>query len=171
MAASRPSTVRTSSAAGSPTRRDGRSSFALCRWRCWLGSSASIRPPSAPRCSSRTIRRRGFMNHARVKIFPALTDRQGHTVKYLQPRGSAPRLYFVTATMRQVLEDASPIWVVEGEKKAAAVAQLGLPAVGIAGVEGWHVKGSHELLADFDAIPLEGRVVELVPDGDYQTNV
>lgn len=111
------------------------------------------------------------MNHARVKIFPALTDRQGHTVKYLQPRGSAPRLYFVTATMRQVLEDASPIWVVEGEKKAAAVAQLGLPAVGIAGVEGWHVKGSHELLADFDAIPLEGRVVELVPDGDYQTNV
>ena len=27
----------------------------------------------------------GFMDHVRVKIFPALTDSSGHTIKYLQP--------------------------------------------------------------------------------------
>ncbi len=113
----------------------------------------------------------GFMDHARIKIFPALTDADGHTIKYCQPRGSAPRLYFVVRCLREVLEGAEPLWVVEGEKKSLAIAQLGLPAVGFAGVEGWHVAGTDALLDDFNEIRLEGRVVELLPDGDYQTNL
>jgi len=60
--------------------------------------------------------------------------------------------------------------MVEGENKALAVAQLGLPAIGFCGVEGWHRKGEHRLLPDFDAIRLEDRVVEVVPAGDFQTN-
>jgi hypothetical protein len=63
-----------------------------------------------------------------------------------------------------------PLWVVEGAKKSLAVAQLGLPAVGFEGIEGWHVGGSRELLPDFAVVPLCGRVVELVPDGDVRTN-
>ncbi len=51
-----------------------------------------------------------------------------------------------------------------------AVAELGLSAVGFAGIEGWHGKDSGELPADFATIPLSRRVVELVPDGDVQTN-
>jgi hypothetical protein len=113
---------------------------------------------------------RGFMNHVRMKVFPSLTDASGHTIKYLQPRGSCPRLYFVSACLREVLEGESPLWFVEGEKKALAVAQLGLPAVGICGVQGWRRPGGEELLEDFDAIPLTGRVVEILPDADFQTN-
>jgi len=112
----------------------------------------------------------GFMDHVRVKVFPTLTDRDGHGVKYLQPKSSLPRLYFVTSCLREALEGETPLWLVEGEKKALAVAQLGLPAVGICGVEGWHRKGERGLLADFDDIRLANRIVELLPDGDYQTN-
>jgi putative DNA primase/helicase len=112
----------------------------------------------------------GFMDHVRVKIFPPRADAAGHTVKYLQPKGSAPRLYFVTACLQEVLEGEGPVWVVEGEKKALAVAQRGLPALGFCGVEGWHAGGERRLLSDFDAIRLRDRIVELLPDGDYQTN-
>lgn len=112
----------------------------------------------------------GFMAHARLKIFPALTDRGGYAIKYLQPKGSTPRLYFVASCLGEVLEGGDPLWICEGEKKAICLAQLGRPAVGIAGVECWHTKGSRELLADFDAIRLDGRVIELLPDNDYHHN-
>jgi putative DNA primase/helicase len=112
----------------------------------------------------------GFMDHVRVKVFPSLTDAQGHTTKYLGPRGVGPRLYFCVPTMAAVIAAEGPVWLVEGAKKALAVAQVGLPAVGFEGIEGWHTRGSLDLLPDFDAIPLRGRTVELVPDADWQTN-
>jgi Domain of unknown function (DUF3854) len=112
----------------------------------------------------------GFMDLARVKIFPALTDKDGHRIKYLQPRRSAPRLYFVRHCLHEVLEGHEPLWLVEGEKKALNVAQRGLPAVGFCGVEGWHAKGDRRLLEDFTAIRLRDRIVEVLPDGDYKTN-
>jgi hypothetical protein len=112
----------------------------------------------------------GFMDHVRVKIFPPLQDATEHATKYLQPKDRPPRVYFVGSCLQDVLTRDRPLWMVEGEKKAAAVAQLGLPAIGFCGVEGWHVKAERRLLPDFSAIPLHDRVVELVPDGDYQTN-
>jgi hypothetical protein len=60
--------------------------------------------------------------------------------------------------------------IAEGEKKAIAAAQLGLAVVGIAGIHGWHPRGSRTLLADFDDIPLRGRRVDIVPDGDVRVN-
>lgn len=112
----------------------------------------------------------GFMDHVRVTVFPSLTDAEGHAVKYLQPRRSGVRLYFVARCLERVLRSDEPLWITEGEKKACCVAQLGYPVVGITGVQGWHAKGSCLLLPDFDAILLRGRVVELLPDSDYQTN-
>lgn len=114
--------------------------------------------------------RGGWMDHVRMKIFPAITTENG-TTKYLQPRRSGVRVFFPLATLDRVLEGDEPLWDVEGEKKSLAVAQLGLPAIGFCGIEGWHVAGSSALLDDFTAIPLRGRVVELVPDGDVLTNV
>jgi uncharacterized protein DUF3854 len=102
-------------------------------------------------------------------VFPTLTTERG-TLKYLQPRGSGVRLFFPLATLDAVLDGDVPVWCVEGEKKALTLAQLGLAAIGMAGIEGWHTAGAHTLLSDFGAIPLSGRVVELVPDGDVQTN-
>jgi hypothetical protein len=49
-----------------------------------------------------------------------------------------------------------------------AVAQLGLWSDSVA-FQGWHLKGSRDLITDFDLIPLRRRVVELVPDADVQT--
>lgn len=111
----------------------------------------------------------GWLDHVRLKVFPTLTTERG-TVKYLQPRGSGVRLFFPLATLDAVLTSDAPLWFVEGEKKALAVAQLGLPAVGFCGIEAWHRTGTRELLSDFDAIPLRWRVVELMPDGDMQSN-
>jgi hypothetical protein len=112
----------------------------------------------------------GFMDHVRIKVFPSLRDAAGHATKYLGPKGGPPRLYFCAPSLPIVLESDAPVWVVEGCKKALAVAQLGLAAVGFEGIEGWHMRGSRELLDDFAAIPLRGRTVELLPDGDWQTN-
>jgi len=112
----------------------------------------------------------GFMDHIRVKVFPPLKDREGHSIKYLQPKGSPVRLFFPLGTMLEARQGDIPMWLVEGEKKALAVAQLGLPAIGFCGIQAWHAGGSRELLPDFDFVTLSNRVVELVPDGDVQTN-
>ena len=112
----------------------------------------------------------GWMDHVRMKTFPPLVDAKGHTTKYLQPRRSGPRLYFCRAVLARVLRGDESLWVVEGEKKALAVSQLGLPAIGFSGIHAWHEAGSRALVADFDVIPLNGRTVELVPDGDVATN-
>jgi hypothetical protein len=86
--------------------------------------------------------------------------------KYLQPRRSGVRIYFPVATLDAVLRSKQPLYIVEGEKKSLAVAQLGLPAIGIAGIEGWHVSGSRSLHPDLENVPFDGRVVRIVPDGD-----
>ena len=112
----------------------------------------------------------GFMDQIRVKIFPPAQARDGHSIKYLQPKHSGVRLFFPLATLDRVLEANTPLWLVEGEKKALAVAQLDLPAVGFCGIEGWHARGSRKLLADFEGVHLHDRVVELAIDGDVDTN-
>jgi len=112
----------------------------------------------------------GYVDVFQVKLFPSVIDTAGHMTKYLQPKGSTPQLYFVRSVVPRVMDPATPLLLVEGPKKAIAAAQLGLAAVGFAGIHGWHVRGSRELLADFDIVPLAGRVVELVPDGGAATN-
>ncbi len=128
----------------------------------------------------------GFMDYVKVKTFPDHVDRRGSVVeehrgpgrdrynggrrKYLVRRRVAPRLYFPITTMPQALAGPGPVWLVEGMKKTLAAAQIGLPAVGIESAWGWRRKGSRALLQDFDHIALEGRIVELVPDSDVQTN-
>lgn len=113
----------------------------------------------------------GWLPHVRMKVFPPMTDDGGSTVKYIQPPRSSVRVFFPIATMTAVIGSDAPLWIVEGEKKALAVAQRGLPTVGIAGINAWtEGRGTWRLHSDFDRIPLIGRVVELVPDSDWQTH-
>jgi hypothetical protein len=112
----------------------------------------------------------GFMDHIRMKVFSHDSSRPGKGPKYLGPRGAPPRLFFPLAALEAVLGSDRPVWLLEGSKKALSVSQLGLPAVGFEGVEGWHLRGSRVLLPDFANIPLADRVVELLPDGDVATN-
>jgi hypothetical protein len=112
----------------------------------------------------------GWMDHPRLRIFDPYVDARGRTVKYLGPVGSTPRLFFPVLTLTAACHGEAPLWICEGQKKALAAAQLGLAAVGIEGIEGWHVGGSRALLPDFDALRLKGRRVEVVPDGDVHDN-
>ncbi len=77
-----------------------------------------------------------------MKVFPTLQTEAG-TIKYLQPRRSGLRVYFPAATLDAVLRSAAPVYVIEGEKKALAVAETGLPSIGICGIEGWRAAGSY----------------------------
>jgi hypothetical protein len=113
--------------------------------------------------------RGGWMDHIRMKVFPPITTGTG-TCKYLQPKRSGVRIYFALATLDAVLHSTEPLYIVEGEKKALAVAQLGLPAVGICGIEGWHLGGAQDLHPDLDDVGLADRVVKVIPDADYRTN-
>jgi DNA primase len=114
--------------------------------------------------------RGGWMDHIRLKVFPTYTDAKGQTVKYLQPKQSGVRCYFPLATLGAVLHAADPLYLVEGEKKALAVAQDGVPTVGLCGIEGWHLKGATALHPDLDDVGFDGRIVNLIPDADYRTN-
>jgi Domain of unknown function (DUF3854) len=113
--------------------------------------------------------RGGWMEHVRMKIFPSITTATG-TIRYLQPRRSGVRIYFPLATLDAVLHSTDPAYLLEGEKKALSVAQLGLPAIGISGIEGWHIAGSRDLHPDLDDVGLCGRIVKVVPDADVRTN-
>lgn len=112
----------------------------------------------------------GWMDHVRMKIFPPITEGDGPTVKYLQPPRSGVRVFFPIRTLPAVVDSDAAVWIVEGEKKSLAVAQRGLPTIGIAGITCWNAPGSRRLHPDFDHVPLMGRVVELVPDSDWQTH-
>ena len=58
--------------------------------------------------------------------------------------------------------------ITEGEKKALALAQAGLAALGIGGLWSWTVKHDYQrlLLPELDLIVWPGRPVEIVPDND-----
>lgn len=111
----------------------------------------------------------GFMAHIRMKVFPSITTNTG-TIKYLQPRGSGVRIYFPLATLDAVLNSAAPLYVVEGEKKALSVSQLGHPAIGISGIECWNLAGSRDLHPDLADVSLRAREINVLPDGDWRTN-
>ena len=113
--------------------------------------------------------RGGWFDHVRMKIFPTTRTEDG-TTKYLQPKHSGVRIYFPLMTLDAVLHSSDPLYLIEGEKKSLSVAQLGLPAVGICGVEGWHLGGARDLHPDLDDVGLRGRVVNVVPDADVRTN-
>jgi hypothetical protein len=111
----------------------------------------------------------GLTDHIRVKVFPSLSTKRD-TVKYLQPKQSGVRIYFALDVLDKVMDAAETVWLCEGEKKTLSMAQLGLAAIGICGVEGWHEARSRELHPDLATVPLAGRRVKLLPDGDWQTN-
>jgi hypothetical protein len=113
--------------------------------------------------------RGGWLDHVRMKVFPSIETERG-LVKYLQPRKSGVRIYFPLATLDAVLHSTETLWICEGEKKALALAQTGEPTVGICGIEGWHIGGSRDLHPDLDDVGLTGRLVKVIPDGDYRTN-
>lgn len=106
----------------------------------------------------------------RWKLFPPLKRSDG-TQKYHQEAGTAPGLYLAPLIdWSSIASDPEQaILIVEGEKKAAAGCQVGLSALGVAGVWNWRQKlntGERLTLPALDQFVWDGRPVELIPDSD-----
>jgi hypothetical protein len=97
--------------------------------------------------------------------------KKGRPKKYLSPVGGGNRLYIPPAVLPAIADPTAPLVIAEGEKKAAAATQAGLPCIGVTGVRNWHLKGDPtKLLPEFHRIPLKGRRVTLLFDSDAETN-
>jgi hypothetical protein len=112
--------------------------------------------------------------YARAKPHEPRTA-DGKPVKYESPVGSELRAYFPEASLPLLNDGKSPVYVTEGEKKALALAQLGLAAVGIGGIwcgceprqgNSGNKNNSPRLIPDLAAIPWKGRVAYIVFDYD-----
>jgi len=108
---------------------------------------------------------------ARRKLFPAIKIKDGGTIKYWQPKGSSPHLYLppLADWHKIISQTASPLLITEGEKKAAAMCQAGLPCIGVGGVWNWREKtedGGRMVLPAIEQFAWKGRKVEIVPDSD-----
>ena len=106
----------------------------------------------------------------RYKLFPAIKDKDGHKVKYFQAPGSGVHLYYPPGIENDIADPSVPLSLVEGEKKSLKGYQEGIVSIGIGGIWNFKEKGSGELAPDFDNIPFKGRIVNLIPDGDYHKN-
>lgn len=106
----------------------------------------------------------------RRKLFPPLKRSDG-TQKYWQPPGSAPALYLPPGhPWGEIARDHQcVIRKTEGEKKAAALSQHGIPTIGIAGVWNWRHRldnGERLVIPSVDQFVWKDRLVELIPDSD-----
>jgi len=110
-----------------------------------------------------------------------LEEDDSKTVKYESPKGYPSRLYRADLLWGG-LKPGSPLWLVEGEKKALAACQCGLMAIGAPGV--WSFgdaqarRNSKEagedlrvLHPDLTAIDLKGREVIICFDSDIDTKL
>lgn len=107
-----------------------------------------------------------YNGFARTRPHKPRKDSKGKVVKYEQPKGTPPRAYFPAASLPIIKQPLSPIFITEGEKKALALAQNGIGAIGLGGVYCWKEKGEQELIPDLAAIDWREREVFIVFDRD-----
>jgi uncharacterized protein DUF3631/uncharacterized protein DUF3854 len=97
----------------------------------------------------------------RYRLFPPLDK-----LKYWQPHGSRMHLYLLPS-VRAVLSNPNvDIAITEGEKKAACLTQHGILAIGIGGVWNWLIKGTCELLPEFDQVAFIDRNILIIFDSN-----
>src|SRR5262245_2752880 len=105
----------------------------------------------------------------RCKLFPPVTDNQGHTIRYYQRAGTPPRLY-IPADVRASLPDPTrPLLITEGEKKALKANQEGLATIAVGGLWNWQANG--RAIADLSRIDWVERETVIVPDSDVWTRL
>lgn len=92
------------------------------------------------------------------------------TVKYESPPGCRLSLYIPPRT-RPVLDDVTvPLAFTEGPLKALGLSGAGAASIGLSGVDGWKVRADPsapgEPLSELEAIPMAGRLIEIIFDSD-----
>ena len=105
--------------------------------------------------------------------------RAGKPVKYESPLGSGNHIYIPPGTGPLLSDATKELLIVEGEKKALAGTQDGIPTIGLSGVWNWAMKrpkdpttgrgtGPRKLIDDLERIQWEGRKVTIVFDSDLK---
>lgn len=122
---------------------------------------------------------------ARIKPSTPITETNKKTGKvskrkYEQPIGVAVHAYVTSAAYDARNDPSIPLVITEGEKKALAIAQAGIAAIGLTGVSAWSKKrprdknnktiGPRELNDDLAAFAWNGRPVSVVFDSDPRRN-
>jgi hypothetical protein len=105
----------------------------------------------------------------RDKVFPTnLKGRDGHGIRYLQRSNSGSHLYIPPLAQKALSNPTVPLYVTEGEKKAAKACQENLPCIGLGGLWNWVKDGKP--IPDLSLITWQERQVILVPDSDVWCN-
>jgi hypothetical protein len=109
--------------------------------------------------------------YAAVKPHQPKTHK-GKPVKYENPHGKPVRAYFPTKSLDKLNDGQSPIYITEGVKKALALSQLDLAAIGIPGIWcGCKTNCPDELSPDLAAISWQDRDVYIAFDYDPSPEV
>ena len=90
-------------------------------------------------------------------------------IKYEFPKGHSMRLDCPPASYSMLGDPSEPLWITEGQKKADALASLGLCALAVLGVNNWRGKnndGGLTSLADWHEVALNNRNVIIAFDSD-----
>lgn len=102
----------------------------------------------------------------RYKVFPAVKNKDGRSIRYLQKKGTGPHLY-ILPSVKQIFTDSSvSIALAEGEKKAAALVQSGVQSIGVGGIWNWVDGSTHKPLSEIEQIAWVDREVTLYFDSD-----
>ncbi len=108
----------------------------------------------------------GIDKYSRYKVFPSFKDNEGHSVRYLQRKGTGAHLYVLKPVEAVLRNSSMPLAVAEGEKKTAALIQSGIMAIGVGGIWNWLDGQSHKAISSIDQIAWVDREVTLYFDSD-----
>ncbi|PHQ35167.1 hypothetical protein CEE69_12210 [Rhodopirellula bahusiensis] len=104
----------------------------------WAAPANRLGPALAfPFIDLATKKLNGF---TRLKPDTPRKNKRGKTNKYEQPAGESHRAYFPFGCLSAIETPGEMIGIIEGEKKALAATQSGLPALSTSGVWGWTKK-------------------------------
>ena len=109
----------------------------------------------------------------RFRFLEELEGKNKKIVKYSQPKGTEPHLYFPPCInwLKIVADPSITITFTEGEKKAYAASKAGIPTIGLGGV--WSFKSKKlrkDLIDDFKSIVFINRKVLICYDNDIHSN-
>ena len=105
-------------------------------------------------------------DYYRLKLREPIKTDSG-TVKYLSPKGSVNHPYILpeVGEMLAKYTPDKPVFITEGEKKAAKATREGFPCVGLSGVWNWK-DGENDFLPDLDKFIWKDRTIYIVFDSD-----
>lgn len=112
-----------------------------------------------------------FTGYVRLKPTTPRPDRG----KYESPAGSKNRPYFPVRALPAIADATAPLVITEGEKKALAATQAGLPTIGMSGVWNWQRKRKsndepRRLIPELGMIRWKDREVTICFDSDAADN-